>query len=117
MLVVGEEGVGHPDLFGEVARQRQDDVLLLGEGQPLVPPVLIQAQGQRIILRALSTRFSLSSRRWKPQIAGVPNGLVATPTRGRHNQHRAKKNRSSRNTNGVRVMKLEHDPIVISLSH
>ena len=43
-LVVSEEGIRHPDLFGEIARQCQDHVLLPRESQSIVPPVLIQAQ-------------------------------------------------------------------------
>ena len=43
-LVVSEEGIGHPDLLGKIARQCQDHVLFPRESQSIVPPVLIHAQ-------------------------------------------------------------------------
>jgi len=49
-LVVGEEGVRHPDLFGEVARQRHVVVVAVRERQTLVGPVLVQVDRDRVVL-------------------------------------------------------------------
>ena len=49
LLVVEEVGVGHPELVGHpvVQREVEGDP---GVGQPLVPPILLEVHGQRVVL-------------------------------------------------------------------
>ena len=53
VLVIGEERVWDPDLFCEVAGQghRLAAVLVLGEGQTIVGPVLVQVDRDGVILK------------------------------------------------------------------
>ncbi len=63
VLVVGEEGVGDPDLLGEVTGQSQHPVFLWAERQPLVLPVLVQIHGDCVILWNTTYWCSASWRR------------------------------------------------------
>jgi len=49
-LVVGEECVRDPDLLREVAGQRHVVVVAVRERQPLVVPVLVQIDRDRVVL-------------------------------------------------------------------
>ena len=51
VFVVCEEGVGDPDMVGEVPREGHGLIPLLGPRQPLVPPVLVQVHCHGVILR------------------------------------------------------------------
>ena len=50
VFVVGEECVWHPDLLGEVARQSHEARVVVGEGESLVSPVLVQVDRDRVVL-------------------------------------------------------------------
>ena len=49
LLVIEEVGVGHPELVGHpvVQREVEGDPSI---GQPLVPPILLEVHGQRVVL-------------------------------------------------------------------
>lgn len=49
VFVVGEEGVRHPNLLGEITAQGQLKILRR-EGQSFIFPILIEVEGQSIIL-------------------------------------------------------------------
>jgi len=51
-FVVGEERVWNPDLVGEVTSQRHIVVTVVGERQTFVLPVLVQIDGDRVVLHA-----------------------------------------------------------------
>ena len=50
-LVVGEERVRNPDLFGEITSQGHVVFVVVRERQTLVLPVLVQIDRDRVILR------------------------------------------------------------------
>ncbi len=51
MFVIGEEGVRHPYLLSKVPGQCHTVIVLVGEGQSLVLPVLVQVDGDRVVLQ------------------------------------------------------------------
>jgi len=58
-LVIGQEGVRHPDSLGEVSRQRETVVVVRRELQALVTPVLVQVHSDRVVLQSTETQFRL----------------------------------------------------------
>ena len=58
-LVIGQEGVRHPDPLGEVSRQRETLVVVRGELQAFVTPVLVQVHRDRVVLQSTETQFRL----------------------------------------------------------
>ena len=53
MLVIGKKGIGYPDFFGEIASQRHCvvTVLVRREGKAIVDPVLVQVDGDGVVLQ------------------------------------------------------------------
>ena len=74
MLVVCKECVRHPDFLSEVARQRHTVAEVVGKGQPLVLPVLVEVDSDGVVLEAHRKTTSLSKwtnrieDKWKAQI-------------------------------------------------
>ena len=60
MLVVCEECVRHPDFLSEVARQCHTVAEVVGKGQPLVLPVLVEVDSDGVVLEAHRKTTGLS---------------------------------------------------------